>query len=1070
MQAGKFELIQCWKDERIDQVINKEAASVDRATFLATHMPLQNINYLRTIRHIADRSENGLLEELKNCSAENSHAFVVVQGIPGTGKSHLIRWLKERYVAEASDDERVLFIERAQCSLSSTLEQIIRSNIFDEATMRDQLEKLQGARFALSKEALADTLLDQLRIAAEEEQQEGMPDWLRRQDRLKKYLLDYRVRQELAKPGGPIDRLVRFLRSGPAGGIYNSEVPQFQENDFDFTVNVRREIQGYADARAVADRISGADGMERRQELAGYLNRLIRFAIGHATALTSDDFKQVFYDLRRQLHTQRRNLVLFIEDITVLTGIDRGLLDVLVTQHKGEGEQELCRLIAVIGITDSYFTDQVPDNIKDRITHHLVLSEDNEAIALSKPDATAELVARYLNAMRLNEIDLETWLNLGSKPDALPNACFSCPVQKACHQAFGFYTLHAGDEQEQRFGLYPFNRQALSTLYQHLDPLKSRRTQRALLYNVLHYILQSHGPRLRRQEFPPAPRDLGGEFTNFTLAKPLQSEVIRSQGGGDTGRIMTLMMIWGNRTVDARDVAGGYSLVGDLPREVFLAFGIAPIAGERLLDAPREQTRPQPSNSSVMPVDRQITSKPAGKIPELYPGDAIQSPQGTVGQNDKIRKYNEDISGWLDGESLRYYDEYADLLVPFIRTYIDWNFYGISATQVDEVLKGRRHLIIEGQEGKVNASYFHTLKRSPELARVMLGLIELKESGLTLDPGVLSGYLSQFSLWMHQHTEELVQFVRQPNRGSQRILPLAQILVLDCLMLAYLGGALKASYTSTQELFRDLVRFCIQTKASTWDGRMAMAQDKHSPGWVSLMRRMKSGRVERLCNACLQLLNCAQGGSNEVRFLDVATGLHILYDFRERHWQLPALEMDGTTTLPLWEDATTTFGVLRDHLASVIQNEQELVQSRLNALYTFTGEHTYQDIFVAMDASLRTVKVSRRGFSFEQNGQLNAEKLRRVIEDLRLIADESLQERKLLRLAQAGKQLEEAKSYAEYFQNFVQEAERFRTQSAARLAQLKEQMREGLSQAHIREVYREIAESLASLNESGGVL
>src|SRR5260221_3350546 len=108
-----------------------------------------------------------------------------------------------------------------------------------------------------------------------------------------------------------------------------------------------------------------------------------------------------------------------------------------------------------------------------------------------------------------------------------------------------------------------------------------------------------------------------------------------------------------------------------------------------------------------MPVDRQLPRKRAGKILELYPGDAIQSAQGTVGQNDKIRKYNEDISGWLDGESLRYYDEYADLLVPFIRTYIDWNFYGISATQVDEVLKGRRHLIIEGQEGKVNASYFH---------------------------------------------------------------------------------------------------------------------------------------------------------------------------------------------------------------------------------------------------------------------------------------------------------------------------------------------------------------------------
>src|SRR3989442_5178795 len=154
MEANTFARVQCWENDRIDQVINKEAASVYRSTLLATHMPLRNITYLRPPHHLTAPGEDGLLEEISRCATENDHAFVVVEGIPGSGKSHLIRWLKERYASEQDQSEVVLFIERAHCSLSSTLEQIISSGIFDDSTMREQLNKLRDARIALSKEAL----------------------------------------------------------------------------------------------------------------------------------------------------------------------------------------------------------------------------------------------------------------------------------------------------------------------------------------------------------------------------------------------------------------------------------------------------------------------------------------------------------------------------------------------------------------------------------------------------------------------------------------------------------------------------------------------------------------------------------------------------------------------------------------------------------------------------------------------------------------------------------------------------------------------------------------------------
>ena len=87
----------CWQQERIGVVISKLALSVDRAEFLATHMPMRRILYERSPQRIPRIDETSLLEELDRASIEGRHVFVVVKGIPGTGKSHLIRWLKEQY-------------------------------------------------------------------------------------------------------------------------------------------------------------------------------------------------------------------------------------------------------------------------------------------------------------------------------------------------------------------------------------------------------------------------------------------------------------------------------------------------------------------------------------------------------------------------------------------------------------------------------------------------------------------------------------------------------------------------------------------------------------------------------------------------------------------------------------------------------------------------------------------------------------------------------------------------------------------------------------------------------------
>src|SRR6266498_4728038 len=120
MTTESFRLKQCWDTQRIGQIITKEATSIDTATFMATHTPLTKLDYQTSLQQITDMTEEGLFQELQRCADTNIHVFMTIQGIPGSGKSHLIRWLKERYETANSENECVIFIARAQCSLRST--------------------------------------------------------------------------------------------------------------------------------------------------------------------------------------------------------------------------------------------------------------------------------------------------------------------------------------------------------------------------------------------------------------------------------------------------------------------------------------------------------------------------------------------------------------------------------------------------------------------------------------------------------------------------------------------------------------------------------------------------------------------------------------------------------------------------------------------------------------------------------------------------------------------------------------------------------------------------------------
>ena len=97
--------------KRIGKIIQTEATTTSIGDFLLTHVPFENL-YLDAGKQSAI-SEEKLLNEVI-LSNHDDHKFIMVQGGNGSGKSHLIRWLKEKYVGLVdSEKEAVLLISRA---------------------------------------------------------------------------------------------------------------------------------------------------------------------------------------------------------------------------------------------------------------------------------------------------------------------------------------------------------------------------------------------------------------------------------------------------------------------------------------------------------------------------------------------------------------------------------------------------------------------------------------------------------------------------------------------------------------------------------------------------------------------------------------------------------------------------------------------------------------------------------------------------------------------------------------------------------------------------------------------
>ncbi|AWV19816.1 hypothetical protein A3862_29690 (plasmid) [Methylobacterium sp. XJLW] len=700
----------CWAAENVSPVLSNEALEGHEGVFLATHTPVRDFEVAGShAGEIRGRTEGAVLDALADPARE--HAFCVVQGEPGSGKSHLIRWLSVNW--PRGTDVKLL-LQRADGSLEGGLRQL-RDELPGE--FNDLFDTL-GRRHHATQQGRANLLLGNLAAALDPGHFDPpLPDveWCRQHNPSE--LVGHPIVRRMWK--GPL-RILSLLdgKAKEGEGERNSASASFDLFDIEELGRICADIRGTGVLPAterLAARLLDEAGLieehrakewtaedlekDRRAELRtsiallDALNRRRNDAVHNLLGVSAEGLKRLFREVRAALEQRGQRLVLLLEDITSWEGIDDSLIDVLVTNAGTRGTErprDMCPLISVVGITPQYY-DKLHANYRARITHDLSLGsarsggELQDVATLRERGARLAFAARYLAAVRVGAPALAHWreemrLNRDLSP---PNRCRYCDFRPACHRTFG----HINE-----VGFFPFTPDALERFFAALsehDHGMTWKTPRGILQAVL-------GPNLAQPDtlqngtFPTALIE-GKALPSDTrkLSPRLERVVEVGTTGADQARIRRVFAYWGDRErADTTSLPAGDLAFADVPRGVFEAFGLPwigdaaatfteakirdgePPALEASGEADPLTTAPAPL--AEIPKQGETTAKPALRGPRTTgqaQGPGV-GPRGTGGVAPPPSRQRGPTRGELERQraQLRTWDETGTLEAPSV-----WN-------------------------------------------------------------------------------------------------------------------------------------------------------------------------------------------------------------------------------------------------------------------------------------------------------------------------------------------------------------------------------------------------------------
>lgn len=556
-----FENYVCWQEEAVLAATPRDAASLLDGHFQAVHHPLR-LRRRRIDERIGGRwvAEKDIVAALCGSLRPDGYLFIPIVGGSGTGKSHLVRWVKDQTQSRAHWEAR--YLPKNRTGIRQAIEIIIRGLSGPKIT--EAREALEAApAHTESDEILAERLLDELALLIShvedlpsqspltDDRQRQLRNKLERQ--LPDVLRDPVVRRKLVAPGAVIQRMVGLaLRGRQPGDGLDDDATHFLPTDLPLT------FEEIGDASRGARTLLGqlATIPELLAAAVSLINEALPAAEKRVSVSGHVDLVEVFRDVRRALLAEDKELVLYIEDFTVLHGVEREFLDAIVEPARSPDGQ-MCNLRVIFAVTEGHFDDL--DTVRTRCDDAYWLDAPYGEGGVDSQEAFAFL-ARYLNATRLSPEDVETAWTERRSENWLDNACDECPHQPICHETFG--------ASSEGHGLYPFNKDAASRFVEALSP--DRFDPREVVRELVNRFLLLGAVDMHDSGFPSD--SLLAPFDGRTepLA-PLVAARVRQLRPSDHERVVNVLRYWG----DSSDPTS-------LPEATLTAFALE----EAILDLP----------------------------------------------------------------------------------------------------------------------------------------------------------------------------------------------------------------------------------------------------------------------------------------------------------------------------------------------------------------------------------------------------------------------------------------------------------------------------------------------------
>lgn len=730
--------------------IKTDDMATEDAYFMATHMPFSQLVVYeggRTQSAPKMFSEEEVFTRLI-CNPDNDHRMIIVRGDNGTGKSHLIRFLKARLENSPATvynpaTEQLIFLRRLNNSVRGVFSQLIEQNVIKDPTISQKIKKFIDSSDSKDETAfLTDILYSYIAAVSSDQTGDTYKPVICRD--IASYLSDSRVKEHLLREGGAISRCYTVITAPSNQVLKTTEV--FTDEDFDVRKIITAVIkQGDPQASDFASTIKS--DKDEIHKLVNYLNRFTSEVVKRCADISSESTKAVFEQLRKDLKKQGKNLTLFIEDFTGFTGIDSELITVLSTEHGGD-YADLCRVTSIIGITNDYY-DQFRDNFTDRVTHQISVTDDS----FGTPEFLTQMAGRYINSIYCDPSALRSWNNQGADFESLPINNFVAPCE--------WDTVKIGSKETT---IYPFNKTALLALYESL-PVKS---PRMFLKEVIRAQLKEYFDGKIYGDGWYFPLNPG----NVQMSKDPHSSAIdriETLSLEDRIRLKAIFALWGDGSASGIKESDGTIRFGGIDKKFFSDIGLDSFEGIGDIKAEKSATIGGQSANQTEP------PKPE---PPKRVDEATKSYQ----------KYKDDINGWFTkNDPLKFDADYRTWLREVIKGgasqggAINWQDIGIPAYIAEERLADLGVYFITDQSTPINEDKAIVLMDRSTLSRdTLLALNELKYSrGWDFEGAAY--YQQRLITWLEREKSSIIERVTA-SKADEPALPVIEW----CLVIQYL--------------------------------------------------------------------------------------------------------------------------------------------------------------------------------------------------------------------------------------------------------------------------------------------